>query len=107
MTYRDATTVHVCSVNFRDMEKGCGKPAMALCQYCYSSFCTQHLYEHECEVRNIAKPAEELGKSIAKVLMSEKYDKYTVQECIGIANMALPIITEILLQSEKDQEEEK
>lgn len=51
--------------------------------------------------------AEELGKSLAKQMLSAKYDAYTFQECIGILNLALPVAVDILLKEEKEQEEGK
>lgn len=51
--------------------------------------------------------AEELGKSLAKQMLSAKYDAYTFQECIGILNLALPVAVDILLKEEKEQEENK
>lgn len=63
-------------------------------------------YEYE-NNNPIVAAAEELGKSLAKIMMSMKYDQFSIQDCIGILNLALPVAVDILLKEEKEQGEGK
>lgn len=65
------------------------------------------LKEPEYENNPIVAAAEELGKSLAKIMMSMKYDQFSIQDSIGILNLALPVAVDILLKEEKEQGEGK